>query len=149
MKAKNCTVENLQAALDIVNVKYEGNIKFKSLEMKGKQIQFTLTVIDSKKPGHRRGFPRYNYKWGNLAASEKIGEGKRMAFACWHVHGDFFDALFSVNPNAAVLSGGSLAHNDVKSNWITINGGNWQDRNIGSQMFPLYFSEACDCGKGE
>jgi hypothetical protein len=28
---------------------------------------------------------------------------------------------------------------------IDTSGGNWQDRNIGSSMYPLYFSEACDC----
>jgi len=137
MKTKNCTRENLQAALNIVNQKYEGNIKFKSIEPKGKQFQFTLTVIDSKKPGHRRGFPEYKDMFSRNPV--KVKDGKRLAAACWHVHGDFFDALFEVNPKAGVFS--------AKGNWITIHGGNWQDWNIGSNMFPLYFSEACDCNR--
>jgi hypothetical protein len=124
MKAKNCTMNDLHKALDIVNVTYQGNIKFKSIEMKGKQIQFTLTVNDSHKPGHRRGF-----------------NGQRVAAACWHVHGDFFDALIELNPQAVIVVG--MGPN------IDINGGNWIDKNIGSQMNPLYFSEACDCGKDD
>lgn len=123
MKAKNCTMGNLQDALNQINIKYQGNIRFKSIETKGKQIDFTLTVIDSHKPGHRRGF-----------------NGQRVSAACWHAHGDFFDALIELNPQAVIVS---RSIDTV----IDCNGGNWQDRNIGSQMNPLYFSEACDCGK--
>jgi len=138
MKAKNCTIGDLQAALDIINRKYQDNVEFKSLEQKGKQIQFTLRVKSSQGPGHRLGFPVKNYRTGKITQ-------KRMAFACWHVHGDFFDALFKVNPQAAVFSGMSSLANPGSQQWITINGVNWQDKNIGSQMQPLYFSEACEC----
>jgi len=133
MKAKNCTMEELQAALDIVNVQYKGNVGWKSLDPQRKQIAFTLKVRDSKGPGHRLGFPQPPRSW---KGETNWKPGKRMPFACWHVHGYFFEALFQVNPNAAVLSGRS---------WITKDGGNWQDRNIGSQAYPLMFSEACEC----
>jgi hypothetical protein len=127
----------MKAALEIVNQKYDGNIKFKSLETKGKRISFTLTVNQTSigkgknkisGPGTRRGH-----------------SGQRIAAACWHVHGDYFDALFSVNTKAEVWASGSLA-NPLTGKWITIAGGNWQDWNIGSSYRPLKMSEACDCG---
>ena len=47
-----------------------------------------------------------------------------------------FDILFKINDKCEVRSGGKL---------ITIDEGNWQDRNIGSIMYPMYHSEACEC----
>lgn len=135
MIAKNCTMEDLQKALALVNQRYAGNIKFKTLEQKGRRVSFTLTVVDSKEPGHRRGIGWRDEK------------PKRLAAACWHVHGHFFECLFSVNPEAGVYSSGSLARPQA-GKWITILGGNWQDRIIrpgcGGQTAVMW-SQACDC----
>jgi hypothetical protein len=131
MIAKNCTDVDLYKALRAVNTRFQGNIKFKTFEEKGKRYSFTLTVIDSKAPGHRRK------TWG-----PKPG---RIAAACWHVHGYFFEELFKIQPLAGVLSSGSLA-NPTAKRWITIDGGNWQDRNMGSMINPVMWSQACDCG---
>lgn len=120
MVAKNCTIENLNHALDKVNERFNGNITWKRRPEKiGNRFRFTLTVKNTREPGSRIGF-----------------SGKRVAAACWHVHGHFFDALIELAPNA-----------EIQSNVNVINrfGGNWQDRNIGSVLRPLYFSEACDC----
>lgn len=127
------TREELERALEIVNKKYGGNIIFNRMpEKRGSRTAFTIKVKSSKGPGHRRGF---------IHNGE---EGKRLASACWHAHGDLFDAIFKVNPEAVVIVGGP----NGKSK-ITASRGNWQDRNIGSMVYPIYFSEACDCGKGE
>lgn len=123
MITRNCTKEQLRQALESVNERYQGNIKFKTLEPKGKNFSFTLTVKDSK------------------AMGGKIGHnGRRIAAACWHVHGHFFEELFKFAPDAKVLS-------RMAGTWITKMSGNWQDRNIGSMMYPLMFSQACDCNK--
>jgi len=126
MIARKCTRSDLVQALESINKKYKGNICFNRDDFPN----FTLKVKDSHGPGHRRGF----------AFPPSRPKGRRMVSACWHVHGDFFDALFEVNPNAYVLSNWSAGK--IK---ITKDSGNWQDANIGSQMYPLYFSEACDC----
>lgn len=137
MIARNCSIEELQAALDIINKKYAGNIKFKHIGLTGRRISFTLTVNSTSigkgknkvsAPGTRRGH-----------------QGNRIAAACWHVHGDFFEALIHINQEAGVYSSGSLA-NPLTGKWITKEGGNWQDWNIGSSYRPLKMSEACDCG---
>jgi hypothetical protein len=125
MEAKNVTEQELREALNIVNKKYDGNIRFKRIEPRGRRYLFTLTVNDSHKAG------------GRISAFNN----RRVCAACWHVHGDFFDALIKVNEKAEIISSGGPDGKII----INKDGGNWQDRNIGSQMQPLYYSEACDC----
>lgn len=121
MIAKNCTVQDLEAALVEVNKRYGGNVIFKRTPEKvGRRYAFTLTVKSSKGKG------------GRLSHS-----GRRIAAACWHVHGHYFEALLSIAPEAEVVSAKSV---------INQRGGNWRDSNIGSQMYPMMYSEACDCG---
>ena len=132
MLAKNCTMEDLNKALEIVNVKYQGNVTFNRIEQRGKNILFTLKVKDSKAPGHRRGFQGFDGK-----------PAKRLVSACWHVHGDFFDALIlKVNQNTVIVSRDTQLYKQSYNNTVS---NNWQDKNIGSVYNPLYFSEACDC----
>lgn len=123
MKVKNTTRSALFAALDIVNEEYAGNITFQtapeSLNKKETRFSFRLSVIDSKESGARRS-----------------ATGRRIAAACWHVHGDFFEALISITPTAEIRTAGGV---------INAAGGNWQDRNIGSYYQPLMHSEACEC----
>lgn len=119
----------LETALKIVNARYGGNITWNRVpEPTGKRFRFTLRCVSSKGPGHRRS----------------IGIGyekrRRLVSACWHVHGHFFDALFQVNPNAATKSAGY---------WVQGPTNNWIDWNIGSPMYPMMFSEACDCNEEE
>lgn len=120
-------LDQLYQALVVVNKKYNNNIQFnREPEYISKNaIRFTLKVKDSKEAGHRLGFANLN-----------TGKQRRLINACWHVHGDLFDALFEINEKAVIVSAGKK---------ITVDNGNWEDRNIGGQMYPLYFSEACDC----
>lgn len=114
--------EVLQKALEQVNHKYQGNVRFERFDPHTRTVEFTLGVNSSKEPGHRRGFT-----------------GKRVAKACWHVHGDFFEAVLRLDPTARIVSRGG------PGSVITKQGGNWQDCNIGSMMNPLMYSQACDC----
>jgi hypothetical protein len=72
-----------------------------------------------------------------------LTKGKRSRNACWHVHGDFFDALFSINPHAVVWSRGER---------ITKEDGNWKDyaAHIVHVPYPglpesVLASQLCDC----
>lgn len=139
MLAVNVTQDDLNTALELTNKLFSGNIAFKSLTYISKnRIRFTLKCVSFKEPGHRLHI-KYDDPFGKC-----VQKNKRSSYACWHVHGYFFDMLFMVNPNAKVKSG-SLIHAGVNKGWITKDQGNWEDTNIGSQMFPLYFSESCDC----
>lgn len=120
MYAKNCEISDLNRALDTVNEKYGDNIEYKSgPEYRGNRILFTLKVKNSRGPGARIS-----------------PHGRRLPAACWHIHGDFFDALFSINPKAEIKA---------MQKTINIEGGNWEDSNIGSQVQSMRFSEACNC----
>ncbi len=126
MLVRNATIDGLELTLKEVNKKYDSNVIFNRYpEQYGNQIRFTLRVKDSKKAGH---------KLGSRLTSK--GNHRRLTSACWHVHGDFFGALFDICPDATINARGFK---------ITQDCGNWEDRNIGSIMQPMYFSEACDC----
>jgi hypothetical protein len=138
MIAKNCSVEDLKQALKETNISFKNNVEFnRSPEPRGKNLIFTLKVKDSKKPGHRLGFENAE------------GKQRRMAYACWHVHGTFFDELLNINPEAIICTWAGNK-NQIYSTGRDKNGaaivfGNWEDPNIGSVYNPLYFSEACEC----
>lgn len=117
----NASIEQLNEALNEVNKRFDNNITFKTLgAVNSKRNKFTLTVVDSHKPGHRRGF--YN--------------NRLVKAACWHVHGYFFEYLFNSCDKVIIWAGKKKMES---------NEDNWQDWNIGSVMQPLYYSEACDC----
>ena len=128
MIVKNAKVNEMVRALDIINLnRYQGNIKFKTLEPKGRRLSFTLTVVSTSEGTGKNKI---------TLPGVSIKRGKRIAAACWHVHGDFFDALFKVCPGAEVSALGKV---------ITKDAGNWQDWNTGSLIDPVPASACCEC----
>ena len=119
MKVKNATKEQLSQALDNVNKRFDGNINIDISKKIGNFLQFRLGVESSKAPGARRS-----------------PSGRRIAAACWHAHGFFFEELFEIAPMAEVRALDRI---------ITVDGGNWIDWNIGSVYAPCRFSTACEC----
>ena len=127
MTIRNCTREGLEGSLKNINSqKYDHNIVFRDIEdvstSRSTKFKVRLTVKSSK---------------GRGAAYNPI-TGRHVATACWHVHGDFFETLFTYCPDAVVDSAGGR---------ITNTAGNWIDRNIGSIMYPLMHSEYCKCSE--
>lgn len=131
MKALKTTTQEVQKALDIVNQKYNGNVEFKRFDNTSRSVSFTLKVKSSRGKGHRESFAMVPY--GH--------QPRRMVAACWHVHGDFFDALLALNPAAVIRSLDLKIYKDAYG----VVQGNWQDRNIGSQVHPIAHSIACEC----
>jgi len=123
MLAKKCTINDLQTALEKVNQQYDNNIKFRRLDQQGRGVRFTLTVNSSRGKGARLSVDYANRR-------------RHLAAACWHVHGNFFDCLFGIVPEAEITSNGEK---------ITKDYGNWRDWNIGSMMYPMAYSYACEC----
>lgn len=119
----NTNRENLQKALDTVNKAYDNNIEFNNFQrLSDNRYRVTLRVKSSHGKGARLGFYQ----------NPNTGNRKHLISACWHVHGEFFDAL----PEGTRIQTGTI---------VTYPGAIWQDRNIGSLMNPLMFSDACDC----
>ena len=121
MKVKNCLEAEMERALAIVNKRYAGNVIFGKLDWSGngKGADFSLKVKDIAAPGCR--------------VYRRFGNVKRSRHACYHVHGDFFDALFSVCPEAIVISCGKK---------ITKDGGNWKQCGMCAE-------DSCDCSRPE
>lgn len=129
MILKHSSLETLESALAEVNRVFSGNICIKRYTVKPSgTIQFTLSVLHSSQSGSR------------LSPS-----GRRVAAACWHVHGLLFDKILSLSPNAIIETG--IKSKDGKKCLISRFGGNWQDVNIGSTYHPFMYSDACDCRK--
>ena len=116
------TLDDINNALAKTNEQYNNNICYNHFPelvcttREGKpKYRLTLRVKNSKGEGARRGYT-----------------GRRLISACWHVHGTFFDNL---PPTTTIITAGGTTHPGTE----------WQDRNIGSILHPLFFSEACDC----
>jgi len=148
MKCLNVNEKEIKKAIDVVNKQFEDNIYLKEYEYLNKSrsgtgftVKFKLGVKDSSKAGSRRSIMMVN----------KDGSRRKLAIACYHVHGVFFDALLDINKNAEVrLSGNRKIYvektkvkADIKYGDII---GNWEDWEVGSYMQPSMMSEACECG---
>lgn len=124
MIVTNATVSDLNHALKTVNGQFDGNLKFRAIDQIGpRRVRFTLTVNSSRGTGSRISFSPFLSQ-------------RRVKAACWHAHGHFFDNLFTVRPDAVVRAAGRK---------ITSTQGNWEDRELGSSVYPTRYSEACDC----
>lgn len=137
MKAKNCTMFELQKALDIVNEKYQGNVKFNP-DSDGPS-RFTLRPVDGRRQKDGSYLPGVKLSTAycmGLSWAKKRGANS----CCWHVHGDFFESLLKVQPEAVIFSAKEKIY--MQDGMVV---GNWQDWNIGSQMYPVYFSDCCEC----
>jgi hypothetical protein len=110
----NATRETVVKAIENVNKKQGYQIELNRNDQTGKWFNFTL----KSKSG--------------VSGSRYSGSGRKLACASWHAHGYVFDAIFEIEPKAVILSLGEK---------ITIDGGNWQDKNVGSMVAPCYFSQ--------
>jgi hypothetical protein len=120
------TKQDMNKAMEATNRQYDDNVEFnKYPEKAGNGLSFTLRVKSSKEAGHRLGF-----------------SGKRMVSACWHVHRDFMSACFAINPEARIKSAVADYQGIADFNYSFEQTG---DDNIGSQVQPLCFREACEC----
>jgi hypothetical protein len=137
-------------ALGEVNKRFDNNVDFFIMERRNGKLHFRLKTISNKEPGHTLGYPRkyYNKKYDEFLNSVKRANGipeepeyltkqSNFRWACWHVHGYFFEELFKINPKAKVYSGGKK---------ITVDEGNWEDWVI-SSFHGMRSSDLCNCKK--
>lgn len=141
MRLMKVNEEILNQALDMINEKYDNNIEFKRKERisnsrgNGETWAVTLKPINSRGPG------------GRISATSLIWDGRvrYVCAACWHAHGDFFDAILYLKPDAVIVATGNTR---VFKDQDGLTHGNWKDKNIGSYISPLNHSQACLCGRG-
>jgi hypothetical protein len=128
MQISSVTRADLDNAIHRINsVYYQNNVMFNNIKVMNNAAtrwQVTLRVKSSKGPGHRLGF-------------SSGGTQRRLVSACWHVHGRFFEAL----PKGTKIRTGR----DGPSVMVVGEDSLRPDFNIGSIMYPMYMSEACEC----
>ena len=118
----------MENALKEINILFNDNVVFNRFDVQENgNIQFTLKVKNSKEAGARFS-----------------PNGRKLASACWHVYGEFFDALLNENNSAVIIS--SYTKEPIKiymENDEIV--GNWQDWNAGNYYNPVKVSKLCLC----
>lgn len=116
MRVKGITEADLRIYLHNVNAKHGYKLIFnREPEKRGNYIHFTIRSEKSGIPGARTSW-----------------SGRNMVSASWHSHGYLFDEIWEHSPNAIIYSGNMKMTNKED---------NWQDRNIGSMINPVMFSQ--------
>lgn len=116
MRVKGITIQQLELCLEQVNQERGYKLIWNRRPViEGHYIHFTIRSEKSKIPGARTSY-----------------NGRNMTSASWHAHGYLFDKIWDINPEAVIYSGGRKMLGKSY---------NWQDYNIGSIMFPKFFSE--------
>ena len=124
------TKHEISKALAMTNKLFDGNViinNYSCMNAKGTRHRVTLRVRNSSGPGARLGFHRNN-----------DGNRRKLINLCWHGYGTFIDNIFEVRADAKVSNLITGKMDDVDS-WY------WHDRQIGSMMDPMWFSDACEC----
>ena len=139
MRFIGLNMAQLQVVLNRFNNKHKTSVYLQDEKVGGIRkpyVQGVLRLHHTPDKYHRRGQARLDYY-----TMEHIGVPKRMPCVCWHGCRDFFRAVFTQYPTATIRTG--KATYKGRDNFEAT----YQDTdvNIGSQIFPMQFSEACDC----
>lgn len=140
MIIKNISINDIKKALVETNKKFDDNIIFRygivTLNKKGTRHRLTITVKSTKEKGHALG----------LSLTSR-GNRRRLAAACYHAHGVFFDEILEAQPKAVIQVSytKSIIYKDggtVIGNWNDFkreNGGYWNNYK------EVWASELCEC----
>jgi hypothetical protein len=107
------TKETVILAIGEVNQEQGYKIELNRADQSGKWFNFTLKS--------KSGIPGARTSWS----------GRNLACASWHAHGYIMDKIFELEPKSIIWSNGQKYES----------GFDWQDKNIGSNYQPVYFSE--------
>ena len=133
--------QDLQAALEVANYAYHGNLRFREepepITPRRLSWRVRLGVKDFGRPGHRSRPWRDRY-WG-------AWEARRYArLACYHAHRDFLYAVFERAPYAKIFTavGAYRGLADFEDTNRRIG-----QMNVGSHFELVRFADCCDCPK--
>jgi hypothetical protein len=133
MLFRNCTDLDLHAAAD------RARVRLVNLRPEGRGFRATLGLLadpDGAPPAPH--WQRRSASWRNP---------RRVNAVCWHGHAVFFLHLFLLEPRTKVRGGRSMegpTTYDGAADFL------WKydatgDENIGSQMYPVAYRDACGC----
>jgi hypothetical protein len=126
MEIRGASLADFEAAVVKVSYEYGGNLTVhRDSYQRGRLVRARVAVVSSREPGARRSW-----------------SGRRIPAACWHAYRDVLAALFEQRPRATVRT--ALAVYRGREGFEQ----RYPDtayQNIGSQMFPAYMPQLCDC----
>jgi len=127
MLAYHVTEADLRNAAERASKLYDGNVVLDVRGMNGRAIRFGLKVSSSRGNGAHRSW-----------------QGRRTTYACWHVHAEFFRALFESFPDARIKSAmADYRGRESFEKLYELTG----MRNVGPRVQPCQAREACECAR--
>jgi hypothetical protein len=132
---------DLQAALEVVNYAYRGNLRFRNgpATVSSYSWRLRLGVEDLAGPGRRLRVP---ISWWDRSWWDR--QARHTYSACYHAHRDFLYAVFERVSYARVTT--SFAHYEGLRNFESTH---WRvgKLNAGSFFEPTPFEECCNCAE--
>jgi hypothetical protein len=146
MVIHKATREQIERAMGSVNTAHDTTLNpgisaygNSGINPSGTGYRLTLKLHSSNDPFHRHGPTRWDYRTGQGT------DGKKMNYVCWHGHRAFMRALYMLAPDARIRSG--MAYYKGSDHFEQTHG-DTAYRNIGSQVSPQSYADACDCDHG-
>lgn len=129
--------------------RYEGNLVMhdEARDLHGKRAPRIRARVTVRSVGFREGLPPSETLPGVRRSSSvftlnKDGTRRRVHAACWHAYRDVLTKLFDEYPDAVVRTAFANYHG---KRGFEIHYPDTAYRNIGSLMYPVEASDACDC----
>jgi hypothetical protein len=133
-------------------MEYRGKADAYTIEMIAEDHGLKALVSQARTLRDGREYVRFTLKPGQLSPKNKDETsryqrrgymGERIHAVCWHGHRDFMRALFDFDSEARLTT--AMADYRSREGFNELYPATaW--RNIGSQINPLDYANACDCG---
>lgn len=130
MLYRNCTLAELEDAARLADVRLVG------VQQVGRGLRATLGLLPPSSDHDG------TVRWQRRSASPSR---RKVAAVCWHGHAAFMLHLYLRNPTVRITGGRetSVDYQGAAHFLATFRAtGLW---NIGSEAFPVYYAEACEC----
>ena len=129
------TRQTLDAAIMAVSTMYGDNIRWRDI----RPMTDRTDTTDTDRIRHRCTITVHDTD-GHGASYDPI-RGRRISAACWHVHGQLFDIIMTMDPTAVIRTAATVIRTDDTGRVH----GNWIDYQRGSMMYPSRASSWCHC----
>jgi hypothetical protein len=146
MEVKGLTPEQIHAAVDAVNVMYDGQLGLRNRWVLTDNGHANATVVPaSRRPNHMRFTLKVHDSKNKPGARRSMG-GRRMASACWHLNRDLYVEMFRINPDAEIHTMLTTYRGFMDFiDQYPLTG----SYNVGCEAHPLRIMDACNCHEFE
>jgi hypothetical protein len=125
MQFANCTVDDVNDAIEVANREHGYDLSFAYTSGNGSRFRGRFIPETSRSHGSRIS-----------------PDGRRIKAACWHAHRDVLAVLFEIKPDAKVTTEMAKYHGRemFRAAFPAT-----EYRNVGSACRPASYGDLCDC----